>query len=129
VALLDRHLPRGKAALVIVEPELTVETLVRGDRVNLLPIGAPEQDNLVRPQVLPKVRRTIDSLRPGTLMLTQPEALKAPVKPFGTRETDRKLVRLQKQASNRIRARFSLREVERIPSGLAIVRLVPRRAR
>lgn len=128
-ALLDRHLPRGRPALVIVEPDLSVETLVRSDRVNVLPIADPEQDNLVPDQVDPRVRRTIDHLQPGTLMLIQPDALDAPVKPIGALPTDRKLVRVQKMALDRIRARFSLHEVEGTASGLALVRLSRRSRR
>lgn len=127
-ALLDHHLPRGQPALVIVEPELSVETLVRSSRVNLLPLADPEQDNLVPHHTDPKVRRAVDGLQPGTLMLTQPDAFDAPVMPVGVPPTDRKLVRVQKLALDRIRARFSLHEVERTGSGLALVRLYPKRA-
>lgn len=128
-ALLDRHLPEGQPALVITEPELSVETLVRSDRINVLPIGHPEQDNLVPEQADPKVRRAIDRLRPGTLMLTQPKAFAARVKGAAVPASlsNRGLVRIQRMALDRIRARFRLEEVERSPSGLAIVRLLPRR--
>jgi len=128
-ALLERHLPEDEPALVIVEPELSVETLVRSDRMNLLPIGHPEQDNLVPHEADPDVQAAIDRLEPGTLMLTQPEAFDEPAKrpAFPTFASDRKLVRIQKMALDRIRARFRIEEVERSPTGLAIVRLVQRR--
>jgi hypothetical protein len=127
-ALLDRHLPKGEPALVITEPELSVETLVRSDRVNVLPIGDPEQDNLVPDETGPKVRRAIDRLPPGTLMLTQLAVFDAPAKPLAVRpDSRRKLVRVQKVALDRIRARFRLEEVDRSPRGFAIVRLAARR--
>jgi len=127
-ALLDRHLAKGEPALVIMEPALSVETLVRSERVNVLPIGDPEQDNVVPHESYPKVRRAIDGLPPGTLMLAQLRALGAPAKPPAVRpDSRRKLVRLQKVALDRIRARFRLEEVDRSPRGFAVVRLAARR--
>jgi hypothetical protein len=127
--LLDRHLPRGAPALVIMEPELTVETLMRSGRVNVLPISHPEQDTLVPDRNDPKVIAAVDALRPGTLMLTQPGAWNAPVKPDATIAfVLNGLVRLQRLALDRIRARFRLQIIDRAPAGLAIVRLRPKRS-
>jgi len=123
-ALLNRHTPRGAPVLVIVAPELSVETLVRSGRVNLLPISHPQQENIVPDQAIPRVLRAIDRLRPGTLMLAQPDIFD-PIEPPS--DLLNELVALQKLAVDRIRARFDLQEIERSPSGLAIVRLVPRR--
>ncbi len=129
-ALLDRHLRKGEPALVITEPVLSVETLVRSDRVNVLPIGDPEQDSVVPDETYPKVRRAIDRLPPGTLMLTQLGVFDAPAKPPAVRpESRRKLVRLQKVALDRIRARFRLEEVDRSPRGFVIIRLAARRGK
>jgi hypothetical protein len=125
-ALLARHLPPGAPALVIMEPELTVETLVRSGRVNVLPISDPEQDNLVPDHVDPKVIRTIDGLAPGTLMLTQPATWNTPVKRPAI-PVRNGLVRIQRLALDRIRSRFELVVVDRGPHGLAIVRLSPKR--
>ncbi|MBA3422798.1 MAG: hypothetical protein H0U12_13085 [Thermoleophilaceae bacterium] len=125
-ALLARNLPPGETALVIAEPELSVETLVRSGRANALPISHPEQDNLVPDKADSRVIRAVNGLSPGTLMLIQRKAVGAPTKLPGRPPDHRKLVRLQKLALDRIRARFLLEEVERSPSGLAIVRLLPR---
>ena len=103
-------------------PELTVETLVRSDRVNVLPITHPEQDNLIPDHIDAKVIATIDALAPGTLMLTQPAAWDAPIREPAT-ITANGFVRLQRMAIDRIRSRFDLQILERTPSGLAIVRL------
>jgi len=125
-ALLDRHLPPGKPALVLMEPELTVETLVRSGRVNVLPIGHPEQDNLVPDQVDPKLVATVDALAPGTIMLTQPATWDTPVKQLAV-NVPGELVRVQHLALDRIRSRFRLRVIDRAPAaGLAIVRLLSR---
>jgi len=125
-ALLDRHLPSGAPALVLVEPELTVETLVRSGRVNLVPISHPEQENIVPKQAGPRILATIDRLPPGTLMLAQPAAFDAPTKAPGA-FIPGQLVRLQKLALARIRAHFLLQEIDRSASGLTVVRLVRRR--
>jgi len=42
-----------------------------GGTATLLSIGNPEQDNLIREETGPKVRRAIDRLPHGTLMLSQ----------------------------------------------------------
>jgi len=125
--LLDRHLPPGAPALVIMEPELTIETLVRSGRLNVLPISHPEQTNLVPKHVDPKVIATIDALRPNTLMLTQPAAWNTPVKPAASVVyVANGLVRVQRLALDRIRSRFHLQVIDQLPAGLAIVRLRPR---
>jgi len=73
------------------------------------------------------VRRAIDRLAPGALMLTQLGVFDAPAKPLGVRpDARRKLVKLQKVALDRIRERFRLEEVARSPRGFALMRLVAR---
>jgi len=122
--LLDRHLRPGKPALVLMEPELTVETLVRSGRINVLPISHPEQENLVPDHADPRVIATVDALQPGTLMLTQPAAWNTPVKPPAVPVANG-LVRVQRLALDRIRARFRLQVIDQAPAGLAIVSLRP----
>jgi hypothetical protein len=126
--LLDRHLPRGAPALVLMEPDLTVETLVRSGRINVLPMSEPIQDNLLPDHIDPKVIAAVRALRPGTLMLTQPARWNEPVRQSPVNVT-KGLVRVQRLALDRIRSRFSLRIVDRAPGGLAIVRLVAKRQR
>jgi glycosyltransferase involved in cell wall biosynthesis len=76
----------------------------------------------------PELIAAVDRLRPGTLMLTQPDEFDAPVKRAGKRPlpSGGKLVRLEGLALDRIRARFRLQEVDQSPSGLVLMRLVPR---
>jgi len=127
-ALLERRLSPGAPALVLVEPELGVETLVRSGRVNVLPFSDPEQENLVPRQADPRVLRAIDGLPSGTLMLTQPSQIDAPVKPTAVPPytQEGKLVRIQRLALDRIRERFRLTTVERAAGDLMMVRLVSR---
>lgn len=128
--LLSRHFPPGAPALVIAEPDLTVETLMRSDRVNLLPISDPEQDDVIRAERLPEVLAAVDRLPPGTLMLLQTAALDAPAKgnSLPPSRVPGKVVALQKRALERIRSRFGLETIESEPGGLSIVRLVGRRS-
>lgn len=123
--LLDRHLPHGAPALVIMASELTVETLVRSHRVDILPISHPVQDSLVPEQVNPKVIATIRALRPGTLLLTQPAAWSAAIKSASDFIANG-LAPVQRLALDRIRARFRLQAIDRAPGGLAIMQLRPR---
>ena len=124
-ALVRRHWALGEPALVLLEPELTVETLLRTDRVNRLPIGHPEQDNLVLDEARPRVLRAVDRLRPGTLMLVAPASFGRPARPIAE-NTPEALVALQKAALDRIRARFGLQLVDSTPGGFAVMRLLAR---
>jgi len=110
--LLARHSPGRRPALVLVDSDLQVETLMRTDRINALPISVPLSDTLVFDDSWPRVARAVDRLPPGTVLITQ------------TRATG--FLPLQLRALGRIRSRFDLRVLERGPSGLAAFRLVPR---
>lgn len=120
-ALLARHMPGHRPVLVLTEPDLAVETLVRSHRSNALPIGDLLEDDLIRTHVSPRVNRAIDGLRPGALMLTQlhPDPRIVPLS----------ATPLQQAIMARFRRRFELQAVETSPSGLSIVRLEPRVSR
>lgn len=120
--VLDRHLPHGAPALVIVAFELTVETLLRSDRINVLPISHPVQDSLVPDQVNPKVISAVDALPSGTLLLTQPAAWDAAIKTTAD-YIAKTLTPVQRLALDRIQSRFHLEVIDRTPDGLMIVRL------
>lgn len=120
-ALLARHTPGHGPVAVLMEPDLTVETLVRAHRVNALPLGDILQDTLIRSYVQPRLNRAIDRLRPGTLVLAQlqPDPRIAPLEG---------LAPLLQSALARLRERFALQVVATSPSGLSMVRLAPARA-
>jgi len=115
-ALLARHTPGHGRVAVLMEPDLTVETLVRAHRVNALPFGDILQDTLIRRYVQPRLNRAIDRLEPGTLVLAQlqPDPRIAPLEG---------LAPLLQSALARLRQRFALQVVETSPSGLSMVRL------
>jgi hypothetical protein len=128
--LLERHMPAERRSIVVADPELSVETLLRSGRVGRIPSGDP----WVFEQRLPGVRRAVAGLRPGMIMLTQADALEAVAGTarrspqvlerdygFGSRLAPVELAALQE-----ITKRFRLRPVERGDHGLLVMRLVPR---
>jgi hypothetical protein len=115
-ALLARYLPPRAPALVLTEPELTTEILVRAGRPNLLPISNPAEDSLIessRERVLDAVAK----VPAGTLMLTQPVVAGHEAETFNE---------LQLAAARALNRRFAFKLVKLTPDGIALARLVPR---
>lgn len=117
-ALLARHVPARQRVAVLMEPDLTVETLVRARRANALPVGDLIQDNLIRKYTQPRLDHAIGALKPGALMLVQlrPEPRIAPL--------EGSFPPLQR-ALARVRQRFALQVVATSQSRLSVVRLAP----
>jgi hypothetical protein len=122
LALIDRHFGKGQPVLLITEPSLTVELLMRADRRNLLPISDPMQDTLIASSE----KRVLDAaarVPAGTLLLTTPP--NPPMAPniIGvpgdfTREDSGALALL--------RRRFAFRMVDNTVEGVQLMRLDPR---
>lgn len=132
-ALLERYFPSDRA-LVLVEPDLGMEALIRSGRANLLPISYPYQDQVVPRETRPRVSKAIGRLTAGTPMLVQlgrPGSSAASptlrvLRAFlavGPRE---RLGPLQHYTLRQIQTRFRFQPVATGPDGLAVVRLVPR---
>jgi hypothetical protein len=125
--LLERHMPAERRSVVLADPELSVETLLRSGRFSRIPSGDP----WVLEQRLPGVRRAVAELRPGVLMLTHAEALR--VVASGHRRSPAELARayglgaplapLELAALQEITERFRLEPVERGDHGLLVMRL------
>src|SRR5205823_11404260 len=77
VSLLRAYDPGSSRSLVLLEPELTTEVLLRAHRGNALPIATPPQD-IVLPAAVHHVLAAVPRLRPGTIMLTESGYLTAP---------------------------------------------------
>ena len=105
-ALLDERLPPGAPALVLAEPDLTTEILMRSGRRNLLPISHPPEDVLIESSRR-RVVAASDAVPAGTLLLTGP----------GVNE-------LELGALVALHRRFAFRPVATAPGGLRLVRLV-----
>ena len=76
VLLLQVLDPGGSRSLVLLEPELTTEVLLRANRGNALPIATPPQD-IVLPAAVRHVLAAVPRLRPGTIMLADSRYLTA----------------------------------------------------
>ena len=145
--LLRRYMP-GPRPIVLTDPDLTTEILIRSGRTNRLPLGDAWEDSFVPGQRLPGLRATIDGLRPGDRILTEPEALAAlarlrrhpgidplrasntvlyPGVPVGILPARGELARLQLWALRRIGERFRLRRISPPNGELTVVELEPRR--
>lgn len=123
-ALLDRYLKPGSPALVITEPELATELLVRSARRNLLPINNAIEDDLIDSSD-GRVRTAAAHVPAGTLMLTSPPPKVAgQTGSLGGNPLD--LVGVQRVALQTLRARFAFHRVDETPDGLQLVRLVER---
>lgn len=121
--LLARLHVRDGPLLVLTEPELTTEILLRAGRRNVLPIGDPVQDDLVASSD-DRVRAAARRVRSGTLMVTSRPLPPGSVSPLGLSST---FNALQQIALDELRRRFTWRTVAATPSGLRLVRLADRR--
>jgi hypothetical protein len=75
--LLDRYMPRERRTVVLAEPDLTTEILLRSGRVNRLPIGYPWGDTFVARERVPGLLDALAELRPGDRVLLDGGALDA----------------------------------------------------
>lgn len=131
--LIERHIP-GDRALVLTEPDLGQEALIRAGRANLLPISYPWQDEVALEESLPPVTDAIAELEPGTRVLLQepPGPGTAPVpallfeRLFGNVPDDGRLGPLAAIARHALEERFDLELVERGPDGLYVAELRPK---
>jgi hypothetical protein len=111
--------PASSRSLVLLEPNLTTEVLVRAERGNALPIPTLAQEELL-PRLVRRVVGAVPGLPPGTIMLTQTGYL-------GEQPSPGVVPVLTEQAVWQVRARFVLRTLKTV-DGLAVVRLVRTRA-
>jgi hypothetical protein len=117
-ALLAAELPGDRRTVVIIDPNLTVEVLMRAGRVNALPISAPLDDDLV-PGSRTRVLAAIERLPAGTGALL-------PVDAKG--RLDRTVLDgLQQTALDALQIRFRLERLKTQPP-FAVVRLAAKRS-
>jgi hypothetical protein len=123
VALLERFVPGRDEALVITEPELTTEILLRAQRDNLLPIANATEDDLV-PALVERARAAAERIPAGTFLLTSD----APQNPAAltTFGNEAAFTEIQSAALAILQRRFEFHEVGRSADGLRMVRLEPR---
>lgn len=141
VRLLRRYFPGDGPALVAAKPESTVDVLVQSRRANLLPVSHFLEESVVIERSWPRVRRAVERLEPGTLMLTELDALdprrrgqtphilrdgraRDPLPGLTALTTEVPLLRRTLAA---IEARFKLQPLEATSTGFLVVRLAPKR--
>jgi hypothetical protein len=123
VELIERHMGDDRRVLVLTEPDLTTEILLRAGRANLLGISHPPEDSLLVENI-ERVQEEAAQIAPGTLLLTSPVAdPPGQLTPMGA---PRDMSVATAAALIVLRERFALRLVDASPGGLQIMRLVPR---
>ena len=127
--LLHRYMPGEESSLVVLRPDLRTEILLRTRRRDRLGLAYPIGESFVPEERLPRLRRAVRRLRPGTRMLVDREALSAVNEsadvPLGELLTsfDSVLARLQLAGMREITRRFVLRPIYRGEAGYVVMRL------
>jgi hypothetical protein len=130
VALLDANFPDDRA-IVLTEPDLGQEALLRSGRANGLPISYPWQDEVYLDRSLPPVERAVDELELGERLLLQdppaPDEPPTAQQAFGNVPIGERLGPLAQAALDRIEEDWVLRRIDEGPDGLYVAELVRRR--
>lgn len=113
-ALARRYFPGDGPIPTVATTESTVTVLMESGRVNALPVSHFLQEGLVLDRSWPRVRRAIDRLEPGSLILVERQALE-PVYPAP----------LLERTTAELERRFRLRYVAGDPNGFFVARLSP----
>ena len=134
--LLERYMPGERESLVLAQPDLATEVLVRSGRSNRLPIAYPWGDSFVARERLPGLRDAVASLRAGERLLLDKAALVAlarirtdpafdPVARVGedTKLTSSTTAPVQDYALEKINQRFRLRPLHSDRDGFTVVEL------
>lgn len=131
--LLDEHMPGERRSLVITEPNLSVEILIRRQRANVLPISNPREDDFTPNERLPGVLDAVRRLKPGRRILLDTgalatlQAIRRDPRAVVLRQGDGRVALVQARALQAINRRFRLRLVRRGGAGLAVFELMRRR--
>jgi len=133
--LLDRYMPGQRRSLVLADPELRTEILMRSGRADELPLGDPKEDSYVPSERLPGLREAVAELQPGARLLLDRGALDAlaaikanpSYDPFTEALTSPgALAPVQQWALQQIYERFRLRTLYQGEQGFTVATLVPR---
>ena len=119
---IDRLAPGHGPVLLLTEPDLTTEALLRAGRRNVLPIANATQDDLVASSD-DRVRASVRRVRAGTLLITSAPTARSALSPIGGPSA---FTPLQLIARDGLLRRFRWHTVERLTNGLRAVRLQAR---
>jgi hypothetical protein len=129
--VLDRELPEERRSVVLAQPNLATETLMRSGRANELPLADAWEDSFVAQDRAPAVREAVASLQPGRRVLFDKGMLAAltAVRGNPTIDLSRPTVQgspvapLQLVALDELNRRFRLRTVRRGGDGWTVMEL------
>ena len=123
VELLADHLPPHAPALVLAEPNLTTEILIRSGRRNVLPMSNPPEDALIASS-RGRILAASEQVPPGTFLLTS--SVPGQSGEIAPVEATDELNGLQQVALSALQRHFEFQPVEWTYDGLELMRLVPR---
>jgi hypothetical protein len=117
--------------VVLAQPNLATETLIRSERANRLPLADPREDSFVADERTPALRDAVAELQPGDRvlldlgMLAELEALRErdggdPLRPSAPGSPS---APVQRFALSELDERFRLRTVHRSGEGFVVVEL------
>jgi len=129
--VLERELPGERRSVVLAQPNLATETLMRSGRANELPLADAWEDSFVAQDRAPAVRNAVDSLQPGRRVLFDRGMLLAlaAVRANPNIDLSRPTVQgspvapLQLVALEELDRRFRLRAIRRGGDGWTVVEL------
>ena len=67
--MLDRFLPGERLSVILAQPNVANETLMRSGRANQLPLADAWEDSFVAAERAPALRDAVAALRPGRRVL------------------------------------------------------------
>lgn len=129
--LVRRYGTRQRGAIVLLDPEVTTEVLVRTDRKNAVPIASPSEDALL-PSAFGRIAAAAARLPSGTVLVTDRAAIAGhPNRPALAlnsivREAQARYLRLRQQLLAYLRTRFVLYRITAARSDPVALRLVTR---
>ena len=129
--MLDRYLPGERLSLVLAQPNVATEMLMRSGRANELPLADAWEDSFVAEERAPALREAIAALRPGRRLLLDAGmvavlgALRADptLDPFRASVPGSPAARLQVVALRALSERFRLMTVHRSRGGWVVMKL------
>jgi hypothetical protein len=132
--MLRRFMPGERLSLVLAQPNVANETLMRSGRANRLPIADAWEDSFVPDESVPPIREAVDSLRPGRRLLLDSgmvfalAALRAHpgLDPLRPAVPGSPAAPVQVFALSELRRRFRLEPIHRGGGGWVVMRLARR---
>jgi hypothetical protein len=123
--MLEIYMPDEHESVVLAAPDLTVEALLRTDRINAIPLSDPWEDSLVADLHTSAVENAVAELEPGRRMLIDRNSstFLGELGQNPNSFVSSGLAPLEITALREIAERFRLKRIARVPSGVEVVEL------